>query len=205
MGTGAGVPTVPVADRAPIPGPEPGACNPGAVPGSQIDDQPTPATSVADPGDETSVVTTAAAAVPPEQVWHALVARTSEWWSDPYLAPAAEPMRLDARLGGRVWSGPDVTDGRQTGSLHGAIRAFDPPERLEIGSVLVPGAYAGSITVTIERTGLGSEVRVEQMARGSVVPTLGGLISPGCPRLPLSGWRPVRKRVVRKLKSWGVE
>lgn len=183
MGTGASVPTAPVADRAPVPDPGAGACNPGAVPGSQIDDQPTHATRVADPGDETSVVTTAAAAVPPEQVWHALVARTSEWWGEPYLAPGAEPMRLDARLGGRVWSGPDVADGRQTGSLHGTIRAFDPPERLEIGSVLVPGAYAGSITVTIERTALGSEVRVEQMARGRVDTTIEEHISTGWTRL----------------------
>jgi uncharacterized protein YndB with AHSA1/START domain len=136
------------------------------VPGSQIDDHPERSGQDApEPGDETSVVITAAAAVPPEQVWHTLVARTDEWWSEPYLAPGAPSMRLDARLGGRVWSGPATGD---VGDLHGTIRAFDPPERLEIGSVLVPGAYAGSITVTIERTGLGSEVRVEQMARGRV-------------------------------------
>ena len=118
-----------------------------------------------DPADETSVVTTGAAAVPPEQVWHTLVERTAEWWSTPYLAPDEAPMRLEGRLGGRVWSGsPDAG----SGALHGTIRAFDPPERLEIGSVLVPGAYAGSITVTVERTSLGSEVRVEHMARGRI-------------------------------------
>lgn len=71
-------------------------------------------------------------------------------------------MRMEGRLGGRVWA-EGAADGR-----HGTIRAFDPPERLEIGSVLVPGAYAGSITLTVERTSLGSEVRVEQMARGRV-------------------------------------
>ena len=152
------------------------------MPGSQIDDKPTSSMpDTPDPGDETSVVITAAAAVPPEQVWHTLVARTSEWWSEPYLAPGADPMRLDARLGGRVWSGPDAVDGG--GALHGTIRAFDPPERLEIGSVLVPGAYAGSITVTIERTGLGSEVRVEQMARGRVDANVEERISTGWAQL----------------------
>lgn len=136
------------------------------MPGSQIDDHPNRSSQDApDPADETSVVISAAAAVPPEQVWHTLVARTEEWWSEPYLAPDAAPMRVEARLGGRVWSGPATGE---AGELHGTIRAFDAPERLEIGSVLVPGAYAGSITVTIERTGLGSEVRVEQMARGRV-------------------------------------
>lgn len=120
---------------------------------------------------------TAAAAVPPEQVWHTLVERTDEWWSTPYLAPGAAPMRLESRLGGRVWSGAAGSD--DAGQLHGTIRAFDPPERLEIGSVLVPGAYAGSITVTIERTGLGSELRVEQMARGRVDATVEERISTG--------------------------
>lgn len=152
------------------------------MPGSQIDDQPT-TTDAADPGDETSVVATAAAAVPPEQVWHTLVARTSEWWGEPYLAPGADPMRIDARLGGRVWSGPDAGEGSPVGTLHGTIRAFDPPERLEIGSVLVPGAYAGSITVTIERTGLGSEIRVEQMSRGRVDATVEEHISTGWTQL----------------------
>ena len=126
--------------------------------------------------DETAVVITAAAAVPPEQVWHTLVERTAEWWTAPYLAPGDGPMRLEARLGGRVWSGPDDPG---AGQLHGTIRAFDPPERLEIGSVLVPGAYAGSITLTVERTRLGSEVRVEHMARGRVVATVEERISTG--------------------------
>ena len=70
-----------------------------------------------------------------------------------------------------------------TGDLHGTIRAFDPPERLEIGGVLVPGAYAGSITLTVERTGLGSEVRVEQMARGRIDAGTEERISTGWARL----------------------
>lgn len=138
----------------------------------------------ADPGDETSVVVTAAAAVPPEQVWHTLVERTSEWWSTPYLAPDAAPMCLEARLGGRVWSGNRSADSG-SGQRHGTIRAFDPPERLEVGGVLVPGAYTGSITITItvERTGLGSEVRVEQTARGRVDATVEERISTGWAQL----------------------
>jgi len=140
-----------------------------------------PTTDVA-PDDETSVVTTAAAAVPPEQVWHTLVERTAEWWTVPYLAPADAPMRLEARLGGRLWSGGDDPDA-DAGSLHGTIRAFDPPERLEIGSVLVPGGYAGSITVTLERTSLGSEVRVEQMARGRIESLVEERISTGWTQL----------------------
>jgi uncharacterized protein YndB with AHSA1/START domain len=148
------------------------------VPATDVTTDETTNSADADPADETSVVVTAAAAVPPEQVWHTLVERTSEWWSTPYLAPGAAPMRLDARLGGAVWSGGDAA-GEGTGQLHGTIRAFDPPERLEIGSVLVPGAYAGSITITVERTGLGSEVRVEQMARGRIAATVEERISTG--------------------------
>jgi len=144
------------------------ACQPGPVPTADVADQGT------DPGDETTIVTTAAAAVPPEQVWHAIVERTAEWWGEPYLAPGAGPMRLDARLGGQVWAGADA-DRR----VHGTIRAFDPPERLEIGSVLVPGAYAGSITLTVERTSLGSEVRAEQMARGRLGAAMEERISTG--------------------------
>jgi uncharacterized protein YndB with AHSA1/START domain len=132
-----------------------------------------------EPGDETTVATTAAAAVPPEQVWHTIVERTSEWWSAPYLSPDGGAMRLEPRLGGRVWAG----DAGGTGDLHGTIRAFDPPERLEIGGVLVPGAYAGSITLTVERTGLGSEVRVEQMARGRIDAGTEERISTGWARL----------------------
>lgn len=135
-----------------------------------------------DPDDETAIVVTAASAVPPEQVWHTLVERSSEWWTTPYLAPDAAPMRVEARLGGRVWSGSATPDGG-AGHLHGTIRAYDPPERLEIGSVLVPGAYAGSITITVERTGLGSEVRVEQMARGRVEATVEERISTGWAQL----------------------
>ena len=152
------------------------------MPGTDATMDQSTAPADADPGDETSVVVTAAAAVPPEQVWHTLVERTSDWWSTPYLAPDAEPMRLEARLGGRVWSGSRTADSG-SGQLHGTIRAFDPPERLEVGSVLVPGAYAGSITITVERTGLGSEVRVEQMARGRVDATVEERISTGWAQL----------------------
>ncbi len=131
---------------------------------------------VADPEDETVVVVTGAAAVPPEQVWHTLVDRTAEWWGQPYLSPTEAPMRLEPRLGGRVWSGsPDAARGVQ----HGTVRAFDPPVRLEIGGVLVPGAYAGTITVTVDRTSLGSEIRVEHQARGRIRPGTEERISSG--------------------------
>ncbi len=130
--------------------------------------------------DETAIVITGAAAVPPEQVWHTIVDRTADWWGAPYLPGGNDAMRLEPRLGGRVWSGaPDAS----AGELHGTIRAFDPPERLEIGGVLVPGAYAGSITVTIDRTRFGSEIRVEQMARGRIEAAVEERISNGWTRL----------------------
>ena len=111
------------------------------------------------------MVVTAAAAVAPVQVWEVLTTRTAEWWGEPYLGPEQGFMRLEPRLGGRLWSGAADAS---SGQLHGTVRACDPPERLEIGSVLVPGAYAGSITITIEKTALGSEIHVEQMARGRI-------------------------------------
>ncbi len=130
--------------------------------------------------DETAVVITGAAAVPPEQVWHTIVDRTADWWGAPYLPDGGDAMRLEPRLGGRVWSGaPDAS----AGELHGTIRAFDPPERLEIGGVLVPGAYAGSITVTIDRTRFGSEIRVEQMAHGRIEAAVEERIANGWTRL----------------------
>ncbi len=118
-----------------------------------------------DADDETTVVVTTAAAVAPVQVWDVLTTRTHEWWGDVYLGPEQGAMHLEPHLGGRVWSG-----GRDpsSGQLHGTIRACDPPERLEIGGVLVPGAYAGTITITIEKTALGSEIHVEHMARGRI-------------------------------------
>lgn len=116
--------------------------------------------------DEITVVVTSAAAVSPVQVWDVLVSRTAEWWGEPYLGPRTDSnMRLEPELGGRLWSGAGDAS---SGHLHGTVRAFDPPERLEIGSVLVPGAYAGSITITVEKTALGSEIRIEQMARGRI-------------------------------------
>lgn len=125
--------------------------------------------AVIDPDDETTVVVHAAASAAPAQVWDVLVRRSREWWGEPYLDPAEGGMNMEPKLGGRVWSGcmtPDDDTG--LASLHGTIRAFDPPERLEIGGVLVPGSYAGSITITVQATNLGSEIRVEQMARGRV-------------------------------------
>lgn len=123
-----------------------------------------------------SVVVTAASAAPPTQVWDVLVRRTAEWWGEPYLGPNDATMRLEPRLGGRLWAG---ADGASAGELHGTVRAFDPPERLEIGSVLVPGAYTGTITITIEKTNLGSEIHVEQMARGRVAASTEERISLG--------------------------
>lgn len=122
-----------------------------------------------DPDDETTVVVHAAAAATPVQVWDTLVHRTQQWWGAPYLDPGDGGMRMEPKLGGRVWTGCiTATDDTGLASLHGTIRAFDPPERLEIGGVLVPGSYAGSITITVHATKLGSEVRIEQMARGRV-------------------------------------
>lgn len=113
---------------------------------------------------------TAATHAPPVQVWDVLVRRSAEWWGEEYLGPTGEAMHLEARLGGRVYASATspVGDEAPTGALHGTIRAFDPPERLEIGGVLVPGAYAGAITITVEKTNLGCEIRCEQMARGRV-------------------------------------
>lgn len=130
------------------------------------------ADDAADPDDETSLVVTTTAAAPPVQVWDVLVHRSDEWWASPYLAPDQGVMHIEAELGGRVWSAVPETDRDDDrgsrGVTHGHVRAFDPPERLEIGGVLVPGAYAGTITVTIEKTSLGSEIRIEQMARGRI-------------------------------------
>lgn len=119
---------------------------------------------------------TAASAAPPTQVWEVLVRRTAEWWGEPYLGPNDAMMRLEPRLGGRLWAGADDAS---AGELHGTVRAFDPPERLEIGSVLVPGAYTGTITITIEKTNLGSEIHIEQMARGRVAASTEERISLG--------------------------
>ncbi|MDZ7675775.1 MAG: SRPBCC domain-containing protein [Acidimicrobiales bacterium] len=114
--------------------------------------------------DETNVVVTTTTSAPPVQVWDVIVSQTGSWWGEPYLGPEAGTMRIQPELGGKVFNGRDVA----TGTLHGTVRAFDPPERLEIGGVLVPGAYAGGITITVEKTKLGSEIRVEQMARGRI-------------------------------------
>lgn len=114
--------------------------------------------------DQTVVVVTSPASAPPLQIWDVLVARTAAWWGEPYLGPDGGVMRMEPQLGGRVYCGSDP----DLGSLHGTIRAFDPPERLEIGGVLVPGAYAGTITITVDKTNLGSEIRVEQTARGRI-------------------------------------
>ncbi len=129
-----------------------------------------------DPGDEIAVVVTAASAAPPVQVWDVLVSRTAEWWGEPYLGPHDGTMRMEPTLGGRVWAG--AVDA-SSGQLHGTIRAFDAPERLEIGGVLVPGAYTGTITITIEKTNLGSEIHIEQMARGRVAASTEERISLG--------------------------
>lgn len=114
--------------------------------------------------DETVVVVTSPASAPPIQVWDVLVTRTASWWGEPYLGVDGGAMRMEPRLGGRVYCGNDP----ELAPLHGTIRAFDPPDRLEIGGVLVPGAYAGTITVTVTKTNLGSEIRVEQSARGRI-------------------------------------
>ena len=125
--------------------------------------------------DEVSIVVSSPTSAPPVQVWDVLVNRTAAWWGEPYLGPDGGAMRLEPVLGGRVFCGNDP----DWGDLHGTIRAFDPPERLEIGGVLVPGAYAGSITVTVTRTKLGSEVQVEQKARGRIAASVEERISHG--------------------------
>jgi uncharacterized protein YndB with AHSA1/START domain len=126
-------------------------------------EQPTGASTI--PDDEMSIVVTTAASASPVQVWDVLVTRIADWWGAPYLGPDDGPMGIEARLGGRLWSGGSGPD---DGHLHGTVRAFDPPERLEIGGVLVPGAYAGGISITLEQTALGSEIRIEHTARGRI-------------------------------------
>ncbi|MDE0805661.1 MAG: SRPBCC domain-containing protein [Acidimicrobiales bacterium] len=125
--------------------------------------------------DELSVVVSSPTSAAPVQVWDVIVNRTGAWWGEPYLGPDRAAMRMEPVLGGRVYSGNDP----DWGDLHGTVRAFDPPERLEIGGVLVPGAYAGSITISVSRTNLGSEVRVEQKARGRIEASVEERISHG--------------------------
>jgi uncharacterized protein YndB with AHSA1/START domain len=114
--------------------------------------------------DETTIVVSSPTSAPPLQVWDVLVSRTASWWGEPYLGPDGGAMRIEPELGGRAYCGQDP----DFAPLHGTIRAFDPPERLEIGGVLVPGAYAGSLTITVAKTNLGSEICVEQRARGRI-------------------------------------
>ena len=131
------------------------------------------------PDDVCSVVVTAVAVAAPEDGWRVLVEDTPAWWSSPYLGPDEGVMHLEPRLGGTVWAADpavepdeeaedDVVDLTPVGALHGTVRAWDPPERLEIGGVLVPGAYAGTIAFTRAETALGTEVRVEHVTRGRV-------------------------------------
>ena len=120
---------------------------------------------IAPPDDETCVVVTTAASAAPVQVWDVVVHRIGEWWAGPYLGPAPATLALEPRLGGQLTS---RLEGSLDDQLHGTVRAFDPPRRLEIGGVLVPGAYAGTVTITLDRTALGTEVRIEHMARGRV-------------------------------------
>lgn len=133
------------------------------------------AAAVAATDDEIIVVATAAASAPPVQVWDVLVHRTADWWASPYLAPNDGGMTLEPELGGTVRSG--------AGDLHGTIRAFEPPTRLVIGGVLVPGAYSGSITFTIAKTNLGSEITVAQSVRGRIEASVEERISHGWTQL----------------------
>jgi uncharacterized protein YndB with AHSA1/START domain len=132
-------------------------------------EQTTDASTVPDestvPDDEMSVVVTTAASASPVQVWDVLVTKIGDWWGPPYLGADEGPMCLEPRLGGRLWSGASAPG---AGQLHGTVRAFDPPERLEIGGVLVPGAYSGGIRITLDQTALGSEIRIEHTARGRI-------------------------------------
>ncbi len=135
-----------------------------------------PAPDLTEVGDRTVITVACAAASPPAHVWYALVDRTADWWGQPYVPPGAEPLRMEPYPGGRVWSGDEHAN---DGVLHGTIRAFDPPERLEIGGILVPGAYNGSIAFTIAGSSLGSQVRVEHRAQGRIDPVVEERISSG--------------------------
>lgn len=134
--------------------------------------------SSVDPGDETAIVVTTVAAAPRERVWEVLVEESPEWWHVPYLAPGAPPMHIQPFLGGLVTEGAAAA-----GRLHGTVRALDPPERLEIGGVLIAGAYAGTLTFTLFPTPLGTEIRVEQMARGRITEVVQEEVSDGWVRL----------------------
>jgi uncharacterized protein YndB with AHSA1/START domain len=142
-------------------GPGEGDCRHPATPPCQPDRVPN-ATAI---DDETTIVVTTTTAVSPVQVWDVLVGRIGDWWGEPYLDPHDGCMHLEARLGGRLWAGPtDAPEGR----LHGTVRAFEPPRRLEIGDVLVPGAYTGRVVIMVEGDGSGSSIRIEQRVRGRI-------------------------------------
>lgn len=130
--------------------------------------------------DERVVTVSTTTSAPRVQVWDVLVRRTGEWWADPYLGPSEGTMRVDPELGGLVTS--HVADD-DPGERHGTIRAFDPPERLDIGGILVPGAYAGSIAVALAEHELGTEIIVEQRARGRITHELEERISLGWTQL----------------------
>lgn len=138
------------------------------------------------PGDHdvVSVSATAAASAPAVRVWAVLVDETEQWWSSPYLDDG-EAVTIDARLGGEVrvvrpdagapedrspddGSSDDGHDAAVAGPILGSVRAFDPPQRLEIGAALLPGAYAGTVTFTLTGTTFGTEIRVHQTVRGRI-------------------------------------
>lgn len=111
-----------------------------------------------------SVSTTIAA--PPVRVWEVLTMETERWWLEPYLAPG-RAMRMDAALAGAVWAAPtDEGADVEQRSVHGTIRHFDPPRRLEIGGVLVATSFGGHITFTVAKTQLGCDLTVEHEALG---------------------------------------
>lgn len=132
-------------------------------------DRPDPAAD-RDDRDAVHVSATAAASAPPVRVWAALVDDTASWWSSPYLDDD-EVVVIDARLGGAVRvhdPSAEVDAAEPQGPILGSVRAFDPPQRLEIGGALLPGAYAGTITFTLTGTTFGTEIRVSQTVRGRI-------------------------------------
>lgn len=131
------------------------------------------------PDDETRVIVAMTTSAPPAQVWDVLVERTPEWWGEDYLGPAVGAMVIEPHLGGRVHTGGDA----DAGDMHGTIRHFDRPHRLEIGGVLVPGAYAGTIAISITKSKLGSEIVVEHTARGRIEAAVEERISHGWTRM----------------------
>lgn len=131
-----------------------------------------------------------------QRVFAALTKGIASWWGPPYFeGKDAFNIKLEAKVGGRLWEQWDYSKGDQEGALLGTVVAINPPEYLRLSGSFGMHEHVAHSFLTFRLTYANGVTTVS--LRHSVL----GVVSDELKDRYTSGWKDLMSRLVHLVEE----